>query len=129
MLQTIYIFMNKSLGMSTGKIASQSAHAAVAAMMISTKSRIAEYESANERAVIVLQARDENHISNIAEYLSKWSIRTAKIIDEGITEVDPQSVTALAVEIVDKKSDDVINAFKSFKTYRDTIRFTMELDR
>ena len=124
----VYVFLNKSLHMSTGKAAAQATHAAMQV------SRVVENFSAfwNDvalRTVIVLEARDENHMRAIQDYLFERGFDTHRIIDEGVNEIDPHTITALATEILEKDDEDVVKTFSSFSLYRDTIKLTLELDR
>lgn len=128
MKPVMYIFLNKGLGMSTGKAAAQAAHAAVEAYRLSTNA--AESGPDGERLIdawykgghytkIVLEARDEAQLHTIDRYLRDRGQQTALIIDEGRTEISAFSATALGVAIVDKDDEYVAATFSSFKTYKD----------
>lgn len=125
----IYIIMNKALRMSAGKLASQSAHAAALAVINSPREMVNRWEDAAHKAVIVLSGHDEAYLKTAQEYLEQRKIHTIPIIDEGITEVDPLSWTALTSQILDKDSDDIKAAFSVFHSYRDTVKVTLEVDR
>ena len=67
-------------------------------------------------AKIVLQADD----LQVAErYINDRGFRTVQIIDEGRTEIDPLTPTAIGVEIVDKDAGHVQDTFSAFKLYRE----------
>ena len=122
----IYIFMNKSLGMSAGKLAAQAAHAAV---VIGLGNNNAEWLNYPHRTILIMQARDEAHMHNIAQYLKERGIKTTPIIDEGVNEIDPHVWTALATDILDKDDDNVAKSLSTFKLFRDTVRLTVEVDK
>lgn len=125
----MYIFLNRGLGMSTGKAAAQAAHAGVQGFQLSKGKLVDAWMSGKHYTKLVMLARDEQHIQTIQDYLADRGFKTEMIIDEGMTEVDPHVKTALAVEIVDKDDAHVTDTFSSFALYRDTVRVTLEIDR
>lgn len=132
MKPAMYLFLNKGLGMSTGKSAAQAGHAAVEAALISngmtstmTHEKGAIWDAWRKGlhyAKYVMQARDRDHLLDIERYIRDRGFRTALIIDEGHTEIDPITPTALGVEIVDKDDPHTQATFESFELYRDDIR-------
>ena len=125
----MYIFVNKGLQMSSGKIASQAAHAAVEAFRMSKIDMVQKWYEGKHHMKLVMQARDENHLQNIQDYLAKRGFYSEMIIDEGLTEIDSIVKTALGVEIVDKEDPHTIATFSTFELYRDKIRISMEIDK
>lgn len=125
----MYIFLNKGLGMSAGKLASQAAHAAVEAYLLSDKELIKDWRLGLHYTKLVMQARDAEHIGTIQEYLKERGFVSTAIIDEGLTEIEPHVVTALGVEIVDKSDPNVAATFSTFELFRDSIRLRLEIDR
>lgn len=125
----IYIFLNKSLGMSVGKAAAQAAHAAVFAAASSDMSKQQLWRVSPHKTIIVLEARDENHLRNIEKYLSQRDFTANMIVDEGVNEIDPHTITALSSEILDKNNLDVKDTFSTFKLYKDLIKFNLEVER
>lgn len=115
----MYIFLNRGLGMSTGKSCAQVGHAVSRAEAASKPNLHAEWKVAGHETKLVMLAEDTLHLMNIERYLNDRGFHTELIIDEGRTEVRPHSPTALGVEIVDKSDPNVVAAFESFKTYRD----------
>lgn len=119
----MYIFVNRGLGMSSGKIAAQAAHAAVEAYRASEA--LEEFElidawvSGGHYTKIVLGADDSTQLLTIDRYLTDRGFDTSLIIDEGRTEIEPMSPTALGVEIVDKDDPHVSDTFSHFKLYKD----------
>jgi peptidyl-tRNA hydrolase len=116
MKPVMYIFANRGLGMSPGKLAAQVAHAAVEAYRISCfenpskpsgsglieSSIVKEWYRGGHHTKLVMLARDTEHLYTIERYLQKSATSTTKlIIDEGRTEIAAHSPTALAlVEVV-----------------------------
>ena len=124
----VYVFLNKSLHMSTGKAAAQATHAAMQVSRV-VENFSAIWNDVAQRTVIVLEARDENHMRAIQDYLFERGFDNHRIIDEGVNEIDPHTITDLATEILEKDDEDVVKTFSSFSLYRDTIKLTLELDR
>lgn len=122
---TVYIFVNKGLQMSIGKVASQAAHAMAEVPRLASK----EHWLAPHRTVLVMQARDEQHLKNIQLYLAKRKVESYEIIDEGVNETDSHVWTALATQIVDKDLVSTRDIFSTFQTYRDTVRVRLEIDK
>lgn len=118
MKPVMYLFVNRGLGMSSGKAFAQVSHAAVKAYAISHPEITAAWSETGETKVALL-AEDEVHLSNIERYLEDRGYRTVAVIDEGRTEIRPHSFTALGVAIVDKDDEDVQFSFGSFQTYKD----------
>lgn len=125
----MYIFINKGLGMSSGKIASQAAHAAIMGTINAGEAHGIDWENAPHRTVIILEANSDLEMRNIREYLEQRDIKTSMIIDEGINEIAPHSITALATSILDKDDEEVKTKLSSFKLFRDKIKVTLEIDR
>lgn len=125
----IYIFINKSLNMTSGKIAAQAAHAAVMTLIDAPDWEKIFWENSPARTIIILEARDSEHLTNIDKYLAQRSVRTSLIIDEGINEIDSHTPTALGTQILDKDNENVPAIFSSFRKYQDFIRATIEFER
>lgn len=115
-----YLFINKGAQMSPGKIAAQAGHAAVEGYKLTSSPALIDawYEGGGYKK-IVLEARNELHIFSIHHYLTRRGIQHEVIIDEGHTEVEPHTATAIGTAIVDKDDPHVAAAFSSFKLYRD----------
>lgn len=124
----MYIFINRGLKMSVGKVAAQAAHAAVEAYQISDEEMIDLWYQGGHYTKLVMLAESEEHLSTIREYIESRGFRTALIIDEGRTEISPHSKTALGVEIVDKNDEHVFYTFETFSTYKDSVKKTIELE-
>lgn len=130
MKPAMYIFVNKGLGMSPGKIAAQAGHAAVEATLLShpITAAAAPGDAVNELwnawrtglhyAKYVMEARDSDHLRDTERYLNDRGFKTALIIDEGHTEIEPIQPTALGVALVDKDDPHTAATFESFKLFR-----------
>ena len=129
-----YILIPKKPKMSPGKIASQACHAAHLAL---NKQReyckgykspmndgpitghgywdvIDEWEE-NGMCVIVLQVKDCFKLFNVSEYLKQWDIPSWLYYDEGLTEIDPMTPTALATGVLPLDKHWIFNGLQLFK--------------
>lgn len=88
--------------MSIGKACAQVAHAVA---------RVAIKEV--PRTVVVLEATGEQ-IKNLERYLDREKIPCFLYIDEGVNEISPFSVTALAVSTIDDDELEVRELFQGF---------------
>ena len=113
----MYLFLNRGLGMSTGKSAAQVAHAAVEAYRISSPKAQDAWYLGGHYAKLVMLAEDAEQLDTFERYINERGFKTGLIIDEGRTEIKPFSKTALGVEIVDKGDEHVLATFGEFKTY------------
>lgn len=137
MTPAMYLFLNRGLKMSTGKAAAQVAHAAVEAYRISLRypdglrpephlpatglvepNLVRRWYLGGHYMKLVMEARDAAHLRDIERYLQNRGFATALVLDEGHTEVDPITPTALGVEIVDKDQPHVSATFGTFDLYR-----------
>lgn len=111
-LPTIYVLVNKDLNMSIGKTAAQVAHAA---------SRLQlpyEWGKGFNDTIIVLES-NHNQMDCANAYLNQRGIKTEFVIDEGVNEISPHSVTAMAV-FVDR--DVYPDLFKNYDLLRGSRR-------
>lgn len=122
----MYIFVNKGLEMSPGKMAAQACHAAVKASDISDKKLRDDWNKFGFYTKLVMEARNEEHLKTIQKYLEDRKINTALIIDEGRTEIDAHQATALGVEIIDKNKKGEI--FKAFQLYKPEIEIKVKFN-
>lgn len=118
MRPVMYIVLNKGAKMSPGKLAAQAAHASVQAYLTSKVSLFNAWQQGGHYTKIILEARDETHLASIERYIRDRGFKTSLIIDEGRTEVEAHTVTALGVEIVDKDDPHVAATFSTFETYK-----------
>lgn len=131
----MYIFVNRGLGMTAGKVAAQASHAAVEAYRVNScgsdkqLALIPRWYEGGHYTKLIMLAESTEHLLNIKRYLEERGLTTKLIIDEGKTEVAPHSPTALGVELVDRHDPKIHATFSSFQTYREKIRATIEIDR
>jgi peptidyl-tRNA hydrolase len=115
----MYIFINRGLGMSPGKIGAQAAHAAVEAYQISNPTLVDDWYRGGHYCKLVMLAEDDMHLLVIKQYIEERGFQTKLIIDEGHTEIRPHSMTALGVEVVDRDDPHTAATFQEFKLYRE----------
>ncbi len=111
--------------MSKGKIASQVAHATFMAIEKQseqmykqgtfTKDIIEEWKQ-NGMCVIVLQCKDSVELLGINKYLEQWDIPNHIYIDEGITEVEMGTPTALATGVMTEEQFWMLETMDLFGT-------------
>ncbi|WP_134669202.1 peptidyl-tRNA hydrolase Pth2 [Halorussus marinus] len=105
------IVARTDIGMGQGKLAAQVAHASLSAYEeTGTKAR-KEWKGGGQKK-IVLQADGEDRIFELAEKARAEGLAHAVVRDAGHTQLDPGTVTALAVgpadeELVDKVTGDL----------------------
>jgi peptidyl-tRNA hydrolase len=122
-----YIIINKGAGMSPGKMAAQAAHAAVEGVRLSNDTQDGQrllnlWYRGGHYTKIVLEVPDEGTMLNAVTYLRERGFKCATIIDEGLTEVDWLTATAVGTEIVDKDWPHTQATFSTFKLYRESER-------
>ncbi len=111
----MYLFANKSIKMNSGKLAVQISHAAVKSY-INSKNDIRDFWDRGSYVKILLSAKNSTELIKIKHSLEKIGLSSGLIIDEGRTEIKPNTITALGVEIVDKKRYE--DFFKKYQLYR-----------
>jgi PTH2 family peptidyl-tRNA hydrolase len=116
-----YIIANQGANMSPGKLAAQVAHAAVKGCMQQALVGHQIYWRWNEtgHTKIVLSVRDDAHMHWAHIYLAQHGFEGHLIIDEGRTEIDPLTPTALGFPILDKDDEKVQFAFSTFELYKE----------
>lgn len=108
MKRIIYVFLNENLHMSPGKAAAQAAHATTLVDKV-------DWETADDRAIVVLGAMNGQHINNIQEYFAERGVATYKVIDE-MTDAGPHQITALATEPFED-TETVREKFSNYELY------------
>jgi peptidyl-tRNA hydrolase len=131
-----YVFLPKSLGMSVGKASSQVAHATFMALekqrelgittdvvvdeklkcngIVCDNYNLINMWKNNGMCVIVLQAKNTEHLTNISRYLDQWKIPNWLYIDEGLYGCDPMTPTALATGILTEDKHWMFEQFELF---------------
>lgn len=118
MKPAMYIFMNSTVGMSPGKLAAQAAHAAVEAFQISDNAKIEAWYLGRHHTKLIMDGGSGTQLKVIREYLERRGFSCELIIDEGRTEIEPFTPTALGVEIVDKDDLHTSLTFADFSTLK-----------
>ena len=90
------IVVNKSLGMSQGKLAAQVAHASVLSLL-DTNEAVACGWLDNSYPKIVLQVETTQDLIDLQEKANSFRIANALVIDEGRTEVSNGAITCLGI--------------------------------
>lgn len=116
-----YVFLNREAQMSTGKIEAQAAHACELAALGEPKDSNLHrlYFRGGHHSKVVLLGRDHQHMQSIVAYLWARGFPTISIYDEGRTEVDHLTFTAIATYVVDKNHPHTRDAFSTFDLYKD----------
>lgn len=117
-----YVIIPKRPRMSKGKIASQAAHATFMALenqhgprLVGGDKKIIEDWKKNGMCVIVLQCKDSLELFGIAKYFEQWKIPHHLYIDEGITEVNMGTPTALATGVMTEEQFWMLETMGLFK--------------
>lgn len=105
MMFKMVIVVNTSLKMSTGKIASQTAHSAVSLYVKAQQSGKKSFLIFDHvglwlrtgQAKVVLKGRDETHLSELEKSANQIGLITSTVRDAGRTQVASGSLTCLAI--------------------------------
>ncbi len=111
----MYIFLNKSLDMSLGKAAAQTAHAAIKGYDLSRGTILDEWKKAPTK--IILEARDSEHIRTIKEYLVDHGVKCDYFIDNPSRDMYSHQITALGCQVVDPEDPQIGPLFGTFNLY------------
>ena len=95
-----YVILPAELGMSTGKAVSQGCHAAHMALKMENPDKILVWE-AKGQCVLVCRVKTIAALKDTLMYLRDAGITCHLYIDEGYTEVDAFTPTALATGIIE----------------------------
>lgn len=99
----MYVVINSDLEMSAGKVAAQVAHV------------VARLGQDPHKVAIVLQGTTDQ-LRNLREYLDDANIPNSHYIDEGVNEVPPMSLTAVAFGgVVEDFTPDFIAGFDLYR--------------
>ena len=105
------IVARADLGMGEGKLAAQVAHASLSAYEDADSKARTAWKGAGQKKV-VLQAAGESELFELADVAEREGLPHAVVRDAGHTQLDPGTVTALAVgpageELVDRVTGDL----------------------
>jgi len=110
-----FIIVPKKPKMSKGKIASQVTHASFMALETQKNKKLKEIWKKNGMCVIVLKCKNAIELFGITEYLKKWKIPHHLYMDEGLTEVNMGTPTALSTGIMTEKQFWIFETMRLFK--------------
>jgi PTH2 family peptidyl-tRNA hydrolase len=105
------IVARADLGMGEGKLAAQVAHASLMAFEDADRTVQNEWKGSGQKKV-VLQADGESQLFELADLAERDGVPHAVVRDAGHTELDPGTVTAVAVgpereDVVDRVTGDL----------------------
>ena len=105
------IVARTDIGMGTGKLAAQVAHASLSAYEDADRLARNEWKGEGQKKV-VLKGQSESQLFELADVAEREGLPYAVIRDAGHTQLEPGTVTALAVgpgrdDIVDKVTGDL----------------------
>ena len=101
------IVVNKSLGMSQGKLAAQVAHASILSMFEAPEGIVCGWLD-NSYPKIVLQVETTQDLFALQEKANELKLPSALVIDEGRTELSNGSITCLGIEPATKELIDEV---------------------
>ena len=117
-----FVIVPKSPRMSKGKLASQVAHATFMALeqqhkkwWIGDERHKLENWKNNGMCVVVLQCKDSLELLGIVKYLEQWKVPHHLYIDEGLTEVNMGTPTALATGVLTEEHFWMLSTMELFK--------------
>src|SRR3989344_7987944 len=90
------LLVRQDLGMSTGKIASQSAHASVEAVLRSDKQLVKQWRFDGMKKII-LAVKNEEELLGFKKKAEESGLLAVMITDAGKTEISPGTLTCLAI--------------------------------
>ncbi|MDH5481619.1 MAG: peptidyl-tRNA hydrolase Pth2 [Candidatus Bathyarchaeota archaeon] len=93
------IVFRSDLGLSKGKVAAQGGHAAVSAAEEARKHKKAWWEAwINEgQRKIAVKVKSEKELLELEKQAKELALPTALIIDRGLTEIPPDTITCLGI--------------------------------
>jgi peptidyl-tRNA hydrolase, PTH2 family len=93
------IVVRKDLGMSTGKLAAQVAHAAVMAVEITKMTNLNWFNSwfRAGQAKVVVKVQNLDELIEIRKHAESLHLSVAEIRDSGLTQIPPGTVTCIGI--------------------------------
>ena len=90
------IVVRDDLNLSRGKLAVQVAHAAIIGYEIAKKDAVDEWKRQGQKK-IVLKAKNLDELMRIKEKAERLGLPTGVVVDAGLTEIPPGTVTAIVI--------------------------------
>ena len=93
------IVIRSDLGMGKGKLAAQAAHASLSAAEMSSISRPSWYEDwkSEGQKKVVLKVGSESELDELYKMARRAKLPASLIVDRGLTQVEPGTVTCLGI--------------------------------
>lgn len=110
-----FVIIPRKPRMSKGKLCSQVAHSTFMALENQKGNKLKETWKKNGMCVIVLQCKSQLELFGIAEYLKQWNVPHNIYIDEGFTEVNMGTPTALATGVLTEDQFWMFETMRLFK--------------
>lgn len=98
-----YIIVRKDLNISCGKLCVQVSHASLDSYLISNKSIRDDWYAEGQKKVI-LEVYSENELLELEKKAKSQNIKCAMVRDLGLTEIKPNTLTCMGVEIRDNET-------------------------
>lgn len=95
----LVLVARKDLKMSAGKLAAQCGHAVLAAIRKTKRRNVIEKWHFSGEQIIVLKCRDLAELMKIKHLAEDIAIITSVVRDAGLTQVEPGSITVLALGV------------------------------
>lgn len=108
------IILRDDIKMGCGKKCVQVAHASIGSYKMSDKKMRKKWFKEGQKKV-VLKVGDEDILDEISKKLEECGIGYAKIVDFGLTEIEPNTFTAIGVEILREDDEDLNKATANLK--------------
>ena len=97
----MYILVNKSLGMSSGKMSAQCCHSAINVYNLS-KPEIKKKWDEGSFTKVILGGKNEKELEKFIKLANSLGLNIFAVHDEGRTEIKAGSMTVVGLEIIDK---------------------------
>ncbi|CAE7520045.1 pth [Symbiodinium sp. CCMP2592] len=110
------VVARKDLGMSAGKLAAQVGHAVHDTVTECDPKKLDAWEE-DGSMIVVLEANSEEELKGLEALAKRQSLQVAPITDEGLTEVEDETLTVLAIGPDASKKVDTVTGKLSL--YRD----------
>lgn len=110
-----FVIVPKKPRMSKGKMTSQGCHATFMALENQKDNKLIDKWKKEGMCVIVLQCKTPLELFGIAKYLEQWGVPNHLYIDEGLTEVNMGTPTALSTGVMTEEQFWMLSTLKLFR--------------